>query len=116
LPTDGDAVYAIVQTNDTLTGGEVKYDAHHKYLDLQYVAAGEEVIGWAHIDRLNGATPYDEKGDYVLGKVADADQTPTRLSAGQLAVLYPADAHAPRRAAGAPSSVKKIVVKVAVGK
>jgi len=36
------------------------------------------------------------------------------LIAGELAVLYPDDGHAPRLAAGAPSPVFKIVVKVAV--
>jgi beta-galactosidase beta subunit len=38
--------------------------------------------------------------------------TRVRLSSGQLAVLYPADAHAP--AGGALAPVIKIVVKVAV--
>jgi beta-galactosidase beta subunit len=36
------------------------------------------------------------------------------LQAGQAAVFYPEDAHAPRLAAGKISSVMKIVVKVAV--
>ena len=57
--------------------------------------------------------PYDAAKDAWLGTVPAAEITPVRLSAGQLAVLYPADAHAPKRAAGAPVPVSKIVVKVA---
>jgi beta-galactosidase beta subunit len=37
-----------------------------------------------------------------------------RLSAGQAAILYPSDAHAPQAADGTPTLVKKIVVKVAL--
>ena len=43
-----------------------------------------------------------------------SEGTPVHLSAGQLVVLYPEDAYAPKLAAGKPSPVKKIVVKVAV--
>jgi beta-galactosidase beta subunit len=46
--------------------------------------------------------------------VPAGEATPVRLAAGELAVLYPEDGHAPRLAARSPSPVFKIVVKVAV--
>jgi YhcH/YjgK/YiaL family protein len=49
-----------------------------------------------------------------LGTADASTVTQIRLQAGQLAVFYPTDFHAPRRAAGTPSQVSKIVVKVAV--
>jgi YhcH/YjgK/YiaL family protein len=107
---DGDKVYALVQSYETVATDEPRFEAHRKYLDVQYLASGEEVIGWASIDRLIVGVPYDEAKDASLGRVSP----PVRLSSGQLAVLYPADAHAPKLAAGAPAPVKKIVVKVAV--
>ena len=110
---DGEQVYALVQSYETYRG-EPKFEAHRKYLDVQYVAAGEEIIGWAFIERMAVDAAYDEAKDVCLGRVAAADMTPVRLSAGHLAVLYPTDAHAPKLAAGTPTSVKKIVVKVAV--
>ncbi len=110
---DGEQVYALVQSYETRRG-EPKFEAHRKYLDVQYVAAGEEIIGWAFIDRMTADAAYDEAKDVCLGHVPPAEVTPVRLSAGQLAVLYPTDAHAPKLAAGTPASVKKIVVKVAV--
>jgi beta-galactosidase beta subunit len=58
--------------------------------------------------------PYDPAKDAWLGTVPADQITPLRLAAGQLTVLYPTDAHAPRHAAGASMAVKKIVVKVAV--
>jgi len=110
---DGEQVYALVQSYETRSG-EPKFEAHRKYLDVQYVAAGEEIIGWAFIGRMAVDAPYDEAKDVCLGHVPPGEVTPVRLSAGQMAVLYPTDAHAPKLAAGAPAPVKKIVVKVAV--
>ena len=109
----GNTVYALVQSYETLAG-EPKFEAHRKYVDVQYVASGKEVIGWAFIDRLVIGVPYDESKDVCFGSVPPGDMTLVRLSAGQLAVLYPTDAHAPKLAARTPSPVKKIVVKVAV--
>ncbi len=111
---DGDKVYALVQSYETAATDEPRFEAHRKYVDVQYLASGEEVIGWAFIDKLIVNVPYDEGKDVYLGHVPPHDMTPVRLSSGQLAVLYPADAHAPKLAAGAPALVKKIVVKVAV--
>ena len=39
--------------------------------------------------------PYDPAKDAWLGTVPTDEITPVRLAAGQLAVLYPTDAHAP---------------------
>jgi biofilm protein TabA len=113
MEIDGDQVFALVQSYDTKCS-EPKFEAHRRYLDIQYVVSGEEIIGWAFLDRMIVTTPYDEAKDVCLGRVPEPEMTPVRLSAGQFAVLYPSDAHAPKLAAGVPTSVKKIVVKVAV--
>jgi biofilm protein TabA len=110
---DGERVYALVQSYET-RHGEPKFEAHRKYLDIQYVASGEEIVAWAFIDRMVVDVAYDEAKDVCFGHVPPADVTPVRVSAGQMAILYPSDAHAPKVAAGAPTAVKKIVVKVAV--
>jgi len=109
----GDQVYAVIQSYETYNG-EPKFEAHRNYLDVQYVAEGEEVLGWAFIDRLVINVPYDEAKDVCFGCVPQSDITLVRLSAGQCAVLYPTDAHAPKLAASMPTPVKKIVVKVAI--
>ena len=110
-------VYAEVQAYDTVEAdiaGAV-FEGHRKYIDLQYVVSGDEIIGWVSANYVTVTTPYVLADDYWLGTADPAHVTPVRLTAGQLAVLYPADPHAPRQAAGTPSPVKKIVVKVAIG-
>lgn len=114
IEIDGDKVYAIVQSYETVATDTPKFEAHRKYLDVQYIASGEEAIGWASIDRLIIGVPYDEAKDVCLGSVPPHEMTPVRLTSGQLAVLYPSDAHAPKLAAGESCQVKKIVVKVVV--
>ena len=110
---NGDQVYAVIQSYETIAG-EPKFEAHRKYLDVQYVVEGEENIGWAFIDRLLVDVPYDEAKDVCFGRVPQLDTTLVRLSAGQCAVMYPTDAHAPKLAVTVPTPFKKIVVKVAI--
>jgi biofilm protein TabA len=109
-------VYAEVQAYDTIDGdiANAVFEGHRKYIDMQYVVSGDEIIGWASANHVTVTTPYVPADDYWLGTADPAHVTPVRLTTGQLAVLYPDDPHAPRQAAGAPSPVKKIVVKVAI--
>lgn len=110
---DGDKVFALVQRYETLAAERPRFEAHRKYIDVQFVAEGAEVIGWAPLGSVRVDEPYDAARDVCFGEAAGG-WTPVRLDAGQLAVLYPEDAHAPRLAAGAPGRATKIVVKVAV--
>jgi biofilm protein TabA len=110
---DGQHVYALFQSYETLVG-EPRFEAHRRYIDIQYIAEGVEVIGWAPVDALIVTEPYDPAKDAAFGCVPAEQITAVRLDAGQLAVLYPSDAHAPKLASGAPARVKKIVVKVAL--
>jgi YhcH/YjgK/YiaL family protein len=109
---DEDIVYALFQSYETIEGGDLVFEAHRRYLDVQYVATGCEVIGWASFQRLSVTTPYDEVKDVCFGAVPPELVSLVRLSAGQLAILYPGDAHAPKLATGRPEPVRKIVIKV----
>jgi len=111
---DGEQVFAMVQRYVTEAAAAPRFECHRKYIDVQYIAAGIEAIGWAPLGRMTVTEAYDPDKDIAFGRVADGGWSPVVLGAGRLLVLYPADAHAPKLAAGAPSSVTKIVVKVAV--
>lgn len=111
---DGDRVYAMAQRYETIVPAEPRFEAHRKYLDVQFIASGSEVIAWAPVRLMKISDPYEEEKDICFGLVEKGRWTPVRLEAGQLAVLYPEDAHAPRLAAGLPGQAVKVVVKVAV--
>lgn len=112
---DGDRVFAIVQRYETIITDEPRLEYHRKYIDIQYIVSGKEVIGWAPAGRIVVTEAYDEGKDICFGTVPAGEMTPVYLQEGQLAVLYPEDGHAPKLAANGPSHVFKIVVKIAAG-
>ncbi len=111
---DGATVYALVQSYETIPLESARIEAHKKYIDLQYISEGEEAIGWAPVQRLAEVQEYQEGKDVYFGKMPLDRLTLVRLAAGELAVFYPEDAHAPKLMVGSPAHVKKIVVKVAI--
>lgn len=111
---DGDRVYAVIQRYETIRTDPPKFEFHRKYIDVQFIASGEETIGWAPVESMTITEAYNADKDICFGKVASGTWTPVRLRAGQLAVLRPEDAHAPKLASGLPSPVIKVVVKIAV--
>ena len=114
VPLDGKRVFAILQRYRTAHREAPKFEYHRKYIDVQYILKGEEVIGWAPAAEMTASFDYDEQQDICFGLMEPGKWSPVRLRAGQLGVFWPEDAHAPRLAAGPPVLVRKIVVKVAV--
>ena len=110
---DGEQIYAIVQRYETMIIDAPRLEYHKKYIDIQYVVSGEEVIGWAPAERLTVTEAYNPDADICFGTVPKGKITPVYMQAGQVVILYPEDGHAPKLAAGAPSQVFKIVIKVA---
>jgi YhcH/YjgK/YiaL family protein len=116
IEIDGDRVYALVQSYTTLLPSEpITFEVHRKYIDVQYMASGQEVIAWASVAHLPVTAEYEEAKEAWFGVSPAARATLARLAPGELGIFYPTDAHAPRLADGEPAAVRKIVVKVAVG-
>lgn len=107
---DGMRVYALVSRVKGHGVGEAKLEAHRKYIDIQYIVAGNEVIGFRPTAECSEiATPYDAEKDIVF--FADKSQTWLTVPPGSFAIFYPEDAHAPLCGEG---EVQKVVVKIAV--
>lgn len=107
---DGDNLFALVQSYQTAPAETKSFESHRLYADIQYIAAGEEVILTAPLGRLEVTTPYNANNDAALYK--GPDDTPLRLKVGDFAVLWPQDGHKPCCLWTAPTSVKKVVIKV----
>ena len=106
---DGDKVYAMVQEYQTKAPD--KAEAHRKYIDIQYVAEGMELIKYENIEKLIPATEYDSEKDFLLYECR-SDMTELILKKGDFAVFYPEDGHMPGLYVDKPEKVIKIVVKV----
>ncbi|MBO4940895.1 MAG: YhcH/YjgK/YiaL family protein [Clostridia bacterium] len=108
---DGDDVYANVSEYDTKTG-EVVYEAHKDYVDIQYLISGHENIYWKNIKDCTVTTDYNDEKDCAL--LTAENPVVLDMQRGNFAILFPDDVHAPCRTAGEVSHVHKIVVKVKV--
>lgn len=111
---DGEEIYAFVQKHMTKPIAEKQLEVHRKYIDIQYVVNGKEVIYWAPLAQLKEVTmPFDPAVDAALFK-GITDMVPVPVRPGQFVLLFPEDGHAPSCAWDAPAEVLKVVVKVMV--
>ena len=112
IPVQGDEVYALVQDYTTRPREQGVWEAHRKYIDVQYVADGVEQMGYTNIKMLAVKKSYDEGDDYELYDGAGSLVT---VPAGSFAIFFPEDGHIPGVAMDdKPAAVRKVVVKVAV--
>jgi len=116
---DGDRVYALVQDYTPLDPAGRRFESHRRYIDVQYVHSGREVVYWTPTSRL-AAAPYSDQNDATLydDPLSGVGATPVGLEAGSFGIFFPEDAHMPccRWAGeqGADEPVRKVVVKVLV--
>ncbi len=109
----GDDLYALIQRYETVPAAQKRWEAHERYIDIQYVARGHEVCGWAPAGLLSPACAYDAAKD-IRFYADDVTATSVRLAAGDFVVLMPEDLHRPGCMADAPEPVIKVVLKVRV--
>lgn len=110
---DGDNLFFILARYDTKPFEEGLLEAHRHYLDVQYVAQGREVMGYAPLENLTIETPYDANKDCELFQIAK-NTSLLRFEQGMFGIFYPQDAHLPGRHLDAAESVCKVVVKVRI--
>jgi YhcH/YjgK/YiaL family protein len=108
---DGENAFAIVQEYQTKPGAQGVWEAHRRYIDVQFVQSGVEAMGWAPIQQMRVKQPYDSEKDLEF---FDGSGQMIEVPAGHFAIFLPHDVHMPGLAVAAPQTVRKIVVKVAV--
>lgn len=111
---DGARLFAIVDEYVTRPFVQTKFESHRVYGDIQLMVTGSEAIDVCGTDILQVSEAYDESRD--VGFFAPPE-TATRLvmRANDFAVFFPSDGHRPQIALPAAMSVRKIVVKFALG-
>lgn len=111
---DGDNAFALVQTYATKPQDKALFEAHRKYIDIQFIYSGRETILWAPLNTMLEQTrEYTAEKDAALWKLVP-DVTELHMQPGHMAILYPEDAHAPCVQWEKEEQVFKVVIKVAV--
>ncbi len=111
---DGRKIYAQVQNYVTSMPDKILYEAHKKYIDIQYIVSGQETINCLNLTDIRIVRPYDEKYDICFGLASMGEGVSLKLNEGDLSIFFPEHAHAPKLSLSGPHKVKKIVVKVSV--
>lgn len=107
---DQDRLFAIVDEYNTIPCTEVELEGHRRFIDVQYLVSGTELIGYAPLQQQTPFREYDNDEDYALYR---GEATFVRISAGMFAILYPHDLHMPC-IGEQPVAVRKVVVKVLI--
>ena len=117
LPNHETATYPLSNGRMSVSSGTSKplegavLEAHAKFLDIQYILEGSEVMGWAPTDSLTPECEFNHEEDYCL---FTGDCIPITVPAGYCYVVFPEDAHAPGKHLDTPLNYTKIVVKLAL--
>ena len=108
---DGDRLFVLVQSYDSKPVNDTP-EAHRKYIDIQYLLSGQELMGVAPLEEMTEEVEGRPEGDiwFYRGPMSSILLTGSRFVA-----LWPGDAHAPCIAVdGKPEPCRKCVVKVLV--
>ena len=107
---ENEDIFAMVQEYNTKDKKDAKLEAHRKYIDIQYIHSGVELIGVATFKDQVPITD-DTVKDIAFYK---GDASFIKLEAGMFAIFFPDDLHMPGIREAQSVKVKKVVVKVRV--
>jgi YhcH/YjgK/YiaL family protein len=109
----GGGIFALEQSYNTKARHEGKWESHLKFIDVQVIVSGEEIMELNDISALSVSENLTPAKDLIFYKEYD-NGSPIRLKAGEAAILFPPDGHKPGVKVKNPVQVHKIVVKVPV--
>lgn len=108
-------IYINVESYQTQDKKNRKYEAHKRYVDIQFIIAGKEMISGMPVKDLDICDDYDTGRDIAF---YDSNESGNDfvLESGEALIIFPEEGHMPSLniRPGVPGHVKKAVVKVPV--
>jgi YhcH/YjgK/YiaL family protein len=105
-------IYYMVQSYETKHESEGFFEAHRKYIDLQYVVNGKERHDYAYLSALKIKEPYNPEKDVEF---YDGSGSSLILDTQFFAIYFPEDAHKPNlRHKNEAEKMLKVVAKIPV--
>lgn len=106
----GRDVYASVSEYEPKDPENCRFEAHRKYVDLQYIISGEEMMGVTSLDKVEETVPYVE--DIVFFGTEGADAVYETATPEKFFIFFPKDAHRPSMKSSEDVAVRKVVIKL----
>lgn len=88
------------------------YESHKNYIDIQYVAEGEELIGLSTLDKMKIRDAYDTEKDIAFYDFDGGEYL--KATPDNFFLFFPEDMHRPSISTGDSIPIKKIVVKILI--
>lgn len=109
ITLSGDDLFINVADATLLAPEEQKLEVHRAYLDVHFPLSGDEVFGWRPLGEIDvpSDAPFDTDNDFALYTAPAATYMTVRP--GQMAIVWPEDAHAPVIGRG---TLRKAIAKV----
>ena len=111
---DGDRLYVMVNEYTSEPKAVRRAEAHRKYVDVQYIVSGAEIISYARLQ--DGYEVLEDKlaeKDVIFYK-NPADESDIVLSAGMYGIFFPWDVHRPNVALDQPAPIRKVILKISM--
>jgi biofilm protein TabA len=110
IDIDDPALYAMFSAQSGKWPSEARLEAHQKYIDIHYLIAGKETMGWrATAECREIEEDYNKEKDFSL--FSDEPSLWLTMHPGTFVIFFPWDAHAPLVSNG---NIHKVVIKVAL--
>jgi len=108
---EGTSIYAVVDNYFTRSKEEGLWEAHRRYIDIQFVVKNKERMGYANLGQMQKYTKYDQEKDILFFKGTGSYFI---IPAGTFVIFTPQDVHMPGIAMEKPEAVKKVVLKILI--
>ncbi|MEY3091121.1 MAG: hypothetical protein RL113_1437 [Pseudomonadota bacterium] len=89
-----DGMFVIEQCYRTKSREEGFFESHRKYIDMQVIVSGSEMMEFSDITNLTIETQYDEEKDLIVYNHSK-DTSVFKCGQNSCAIFWPEDAHMP---------------------
>lgn len=108
---DGNNLFISIMEYNTVSEDKCLWEAHKKYIDIQYIIHGSEKMGYTNVHNINITKSYDENKDILFGEGRGSF---INVSKGEFVIFTPNDGHMPNINIDNSQYVKKAVVKILI--
>ncbi len=108
---DGDNLFYMILDYNPKAIEDGKCEVHKKYIDIQYIIKGSELMGYGRAEAMATTIPYDVERDCCY---VDFTGDFVRYTEGMFAIFFPQDAHMPGISDGDCTHVRKVAMKIRI--
>jgi YhcH/YjgK/YiaL family protein len=109
----GNGIFVLKQAYNTKSREDCFFEAHKKYIDIQYMVKGEEIMDVSPLEDLEIIKEYDEEKDFTKAASKNGFSS-LHIKEKELAIFYPNDAHQPCIKVDESTLIFKAVIKIPV--